>query len=439
MRARFTIVGGGFSGTAAAVQLLRRGADSVVLVEAQQRTAAGVAYSTDEPFHLLNVPAKNMSALADEPAHFAEWLERRHGLGPEDFAPRRVYRAYLNELLDAEADERLTIINGEAASLRTGEGVSLRLADGRDIRSEVVLLAGGNLPQLRPPLKREAESEGLLYIDDPWSPAGVARLEDIARGGEDVLILGTGLTMVDVCLTLSGHGFQRRMIATSRRGLLPRVHAPFEPAPIEEPEPRLSALVRQTRERAERHGWRAAADALRTHSAWLWQGFTTQERQRFLRHVRPYWDVRRHRIAPAVGATLKGLLEEGRVELVPGRVRSLAGGEVTIAPRGGGAEVARRIGAIVNCTGPGRDIASAADPLLQQLLASGIARPDALGIGLDVDERSRLVRADGGSHPDIYALGPLSRGRFWEIVAVPDIREQAAAVAAELSSSAPAR
>jgi uncharacterized NAD(P)/FAD-binding protein YdhS len=436
MRAQAAIIGGGFSGSMAAVQLLRGGAASVILVEALDRVASGVAYSTDEPFHLLNVPARNMSALPDEPGHFADWLQRSHGLGPNDFAPRRLFRAYLGEVLEQARDERLTIVSGQAASLeRHPEGLSLSLADGREVLCSAAILAGGNLPPRRPPLRAQAEREGVAYIADPWAPGARDQLEGIAAKESDVLLLGTGLTMVDMCLTLDGMGVRGRILATSRRGLLPQVHEAFEPAPLDAPAPRLRELVRQTRVRAREHGWRAAVDSLRPHTAELARTFPPEDWRRFITHVRPYWDVHRHRIAPAVGARLQGLRDEGRLEVVPGRVRRLENGEVAIERRGGNGSVSRQVGAIVNCTGPGRDIADTADPLIQQLLASGVGRADPMRLGLDVDDSSRLIAGDGSVQPDIFVLGPLSRGRFWEVVAVPDIRGQAASVAAELLAS----
>jgi uncharacterized NAD(P)/FAD-binding protein YdhS len=435
MRAEAAVIGGGFSGTMAAVQLLRQGAQSVVLVEARGRVASGVAYSTNEPFHLLNVPAKSMSAFPDQPAHFAEWLQRNHGLGPDEFAPRRLFRAYLHQVLDEARDERLTIVDGEAAALhREEEGLAIELSDGRRIECRAAVLTGGNLPSRRPPLRAEAERQGLPYIADPWAPEAREALAVAAAQREDVLILGTGLTMVDMCLTLDALGLQGRILATSRRGLLPQVHQAYEPAPMEAPEANLRALVRQTRERARAHGWRAAIDALRPHTVALAKAMPLADWRRFVTHVRPYWDVHRHRIAPAIGVRLEQLRAGGRLEVVPGRGR-LEGGEIAIERRGGGGIVRRRIGAIVNCTGPGRDILDTEDPLIPQLLESGIARPDAIGMGLDVDDESRVVAADGAAHPDIFAIGPLSRGRFWEVVAVPDIRGQAASVAAQLLRS----
>jgi uncharacterized NAD(P)/FAD-binding protein YdhS len=186
---------------------------------------------------------------------------------------------------------------------------------------------------------------------------------------------------------------------------------------------RLSELVREVRSRSP---WRASVDGLRPYSAALWQGLSETERKRFLRHLRPWWDVHRHRIAPQVAERIEGLRESGRLEVAAGRIVGVEGETVTIARRGGG-ELRRRFAAAINCTGPQGDIRRVEDPLIRQLLASGRARPDRLGLGLEVDQGSRV--AGRGPSPALYAIGPLSKGAFWEIVAVPDICGQAAAVA----------
>jgi uncharacterized NAD(P)/FAD-binding protein YdhS len=188
---------------------------------------------------------------------------------------------------------------------------------------------------------------------------------------------------------------------------------------------------------ARQGGWRPAVDSLRPVTAAVWQGLSGPERRRFLRHLRPWWDVHRHRIAPAVAAQIAALREQGRLEIVAGRVTEVTAGEpleVAIARRGGGSARYLVAGA-VNCTGPEGSIARVADPLIRGLLASGAARPDSLGLGLDVDDQSRLIGGDGLPSGRLSALGPLTRGAFWEIVAVPDIRSQAQSVARRVAQT----
>ena len=194
----------------------------------------------------------------------------------------------------------------------------------------------------------------------------------------------------------------------------------------------LLAMWRWLRQRARSVDWRAAVDSLRPHSQRLWQSFDRAEQRRFLRHARPWWDVHRHRIAPEVARRIKELIAEGRLEIAAGRVRKAravdGGVEVTIARRGRERAETRSFGRVFNCTGPLGAITQTRDALLQQMLGDGMVRPDPLGMALDVDARSRVVGSDR-----VWAMGPLTKGRYWEVVAVPDIRVQAAAVAADIA------
>ena len=415
---RVAIVGAGYSGTIAAVEIARSapGAD-IVLIEKSGNFAQGAAYGTPSPGHLLNVRARNMSALAGEPGHFAAWAAGE-GHGPDDYVPRRDYRRYLAALLDGA--DGVTRLTGEAVAVED-EGV--RLATGELVPCDSAVIAGGNYPSRLP------AAFGERAIHDPWGPEGSAALAGAAALGGDLLLVGTGLTMVDMAVSLEEAGFTGRILAASRRGLVPRAHLSPAAAPLDwEPPARLSALVRAVR---SREPWRASVDGLRPHSIALWQGLTGAERRRFLRHLRPWWDVHRHRIAPRVAARIEAMRASGRLEVMAGRIARVEGDEVTIARRGGG-ELRRSFDAVVNCTGPEGDIARIRDPLIRSLLASGRARPDGLGLGLDVDPESRVLGS--GPSPALYALGPLTKGAFWEIVAVPDIRGQAAGVAKAIAA-----
>lgn len=418
---RIAIVGAGYSGSMAAVEAARTvpGAE-IALVEKRGTFAAGAAYSTTSASHLLNVRARGMSAFAGDPDHFARWAEAEGLGGPDTFVPRRDYRRYLEAVLNAAPVTRVT---GEAVAVEDG---ALVLADGRRLSFDALILAGGNYAGRLP------ARVAVPAVDDPWSDDGLAAIRALARQEKDVLLVGTGLTMVDVALTLDDEGFAGRMVAVSRRGLLPRGHEePAAAAFAMTPPERLRGLVAAVR--AGDAPWRAAVDSLRPHTQKLWRGLSHAERRRFLRHLRPWWDVHRHRIAPPVARRIAALIEAGRLELLAGRIRGGAPGTVAIALRGGG-ERRLEVAGAVNCTGPEGAIARVEDPLVRQLLASGRARPDALGLGLDVDGENRLIGRDGTPSRGLYAVGPLTRGALWEIVAVPDIRHQVRDVARALAA-----
>lgn len=428
-QAPVVIVGGGFSGTIAAAELARRGIASV-LVESGPREGLGTAYSTQDPAHLLNVRAEGMSAWADEPEHFAKAFEAAGG-ARRGFAERRFFGTYLRDILQQAEDSGLvSVVRGGAVSAEPSEkGWTVSLADGRTIATEALVLAIGN--QAPEPF---VFAKGPHFINNPWRDLAKAAVAEVAESDGDVLLIGTGLTMIDLALSLDAAGHRGRILALSRRGQIPRAHADFNPAPVEPgdvPGNGVLPLWRWLRRRSSEVGWRAAIDALRPHSHAIWASLDPLQRRRFIRHARPWWDVHRHRIAPEVAKRIHDMVAEGRLEIVAGRISSLSeredGLDVGIDTRGGG-KIERSFAVAFNCTGPLGRIDRTADPLLRQLLDQKLARADALGMGLDVDEQSRV---EGSARA--WALGPLTKGRFWEIVAVPDIRVQAAAVAADVA------
>jgi len=425
------VIGGGFSGTMVAAQLARKGVDAV-LIDGSGRAGRGVAYSTREPAHVLNVRAEVMSAWPEDLDHFVRLVEEEGGTR-RDFVERRQFGRYLKAILeDGMATGRLRLIERQAVSAEPGEeGWTVSIENGETIEASGLVLAIGNQPPEPLPFARDCAR----VINNPWGAEALTAVEDLAASHEDVLLVGTGLTMVDAVLSLDAAGHRGRIVGLSRRGLIPRGHAEFTPAPVEAeevPHGNVRALWGWLRHRAAEVGWRAAIDALRPHSQRLWQSLPPGEQKRFARHARPWWDVHRHRIAPEVAQRLHEMVAEGRLEIVAGRIQSVQdeSGSLKVAyrRRGSSRVVEGRFAYMINCTGPLGTISRTRDPMLKALLADGLARPDQLGIALDVDDRSRLVGAKRA-----WAMGPLTKGRYWEIIAVPDIRYQAADVAEDIA------
>lgn len=417
------VVGGGFSGVMTAVQLARRGVPAVLL-DGSGRMGRGVAYSTSESAHLLNVPSGKMSAWPDLPEDFAQWL----GDDGTSFAERLAFGAYLESIL-REAKGVRQVGSGVIGAERDGAGWHVQLENGELVEASALVLANGNQPPREMAVARGVPDE--LFVTNPWSTAARQAVERAVAEQGDVLLLGTGLTMVDTLLSLDSAGHRGRVVALSRRGLLPRTHAPHTPVPVEAiavPHGNLPALWRWLRRRSAEVGFRAAVDSLRPHSAALWQSFGAEDRRRFLRHARPWWDVHRHRIAPQVGRHLAELVADGRLEITAGRIRRMedVGGELSVSiARRSSKLIERRFSVAFNCTGPLGEMRRTRDPLLRQMLGDGSVRVDDLGMGLAV--------ADPGRAGDrLWAVGPLTKGTYWEIVAVPDIRGQAAAIAEDI-------
>lgn len=423
------VVGAGLSGSLLAALLAARGRH-VILIERSGVFGLGLAYSTTNDSHRLNVRSGRMSAFEDDPDHFVRWLETtgRWNADPHGFAPRRIYGLYVqNFLREAEAGGpgRIERVTGEVVRL-TEQG--LRLADGRDLTADQIVLATGN-----PAPTSAGAAEGI--VGDAWAPGAL----DIVGKRDDVVILGSGLTMIDVVLELEDRGWTGRATAVSRRGLLPRPHdetqahpAPHRPDPMP-----LSKRTHAFRARAADIGWGTAMDELRALNAALWTGLSDSERARFLRHLRPWWDVHRHRIATDVARRVEALIAAGRLDVRAGRLDRVEpvddGVRVHWRPRGTATTETIPARILIDCTGPGVDPSRAADSLTQNLLASRQARADGHRLGLDVDAEGRLVAAEGEPSKRLFVLGPPSRAVFWEIVAVPDIRVRARALADRLA------
>lgn len=433
-RKRIAIVGAGFSGVCLAAQLAGRGraALRVTLIDKAPRFGLGLAYGTQDSAHLLNVRATNMSAFADKPDDFATWYAHRGG--DAEFAPRPLYGQYLRTVLAGATGLFAPIVcrrGAVVACVRAGQGWRLRLQGGGTLEVDAVVLATGN--------RRARTLQALSDADVPVADAWDARaLRALPKG--DVLLIGTGLTMVDAALSLAA--MRKGVIyALSRHGLLPRTHAkptataPFDPLAMPASLSAALALLRREAEALMARGepWQAVMDRLRPHTATLWRRLPVETQRRFLRHARTWWDVHRHRMAPSVATQIAGLQQEGRLRVLAGEFVSATqrGRKVLVLHRQRGSMVRHRleVAAIVNCTGPEADVRKLADPLFEQMLSDGLMRAHPTGVGLDVDEEGRVLDAAGLAQPGLFALGPPTQGAFWEATAVPDIRVLAARMA----------
>lgn len=434
------IIGGGFSGTLLAINLLRYGSGHVTLIERNaDQLARGLAFGAAETSHVLNVRAANMSAFPDKPDHFSSWLEAQGMGSKESFATRKTYGAYLSALLDEARKTkgtRLSILGDNVIDLgRNDQRWRLHLASGERCEADAVVVASGNLPPHD--LPAFADLEAPAYYSDPWAGEIAVGLQD----SDTILLLGAGLTAVDCILTLHDTGFRGRIIAMSRRGLLPHRHAsasPYEPI-NDRPAASGARLIRSVRQRSATVGWRNAIDELRPFTQDIWRAASHADRARFLHHLRPFWDIHRHRIAPAVADQLDALSREGRLEVRAGKIMGATQQADALhlqwRARGEQAVQTSAVQRVINCTGPLGDLKRTRDPLLASLRSKGLIRPDMLAIGIDVDRLGRAIARDGQSGERLFIVGPMTRGAHWEIVAVPDIRKQVWSLARYLTAA----
>jgi len=442
------VIGGGFSGTTLAAQLLRQTgpAFSIVVIERAGLPGRGLAYGTESDAHLLNVPAKNMSAFPEDPEHFLRWAKSNFewDTQPGSFLPRRVYGRYLGSLVSgailSDSERRLHWKSDEAQAIAsTGKGeIEVELRSGTRIFADKVVLALGNFPSSDPFLPaRDVEHRPHdlpePYFASPWSQASFAGLERL----NSILLTGSGLTAIDVAVDLRRRGFKGTIHFLSRHGLLPHSHREHVPWPMfwSMHSPRsargLLRLVREQVREAQRRGidWRGVINSLRAFTPGIWQSLPEAEKRRFLRHLRPYWEVHRHRAAPEVAQLIADEMLSRQIQLHAGRITNFRehghAVEITYWQRRSGQECRLLVDRVINCTAPETDCRRLQDPFLASLLTRGMVRPDPLFLGLDVSADGALIDQDGMISESLYAIGPARKGSLWESTAVPEIREQA--------------
>jgi uncharacterized NAD(P)/FAD-binding protein YdhS len=439
MTPHVVIAGGGFAGAALTYHLLRRGGSDlrVSLVERGPGLGRGVAYGVDNTVFRLNVPASRMSIDPSVPDDFVRWARAEDQ--PHAFLERARYGAYVVERLGAAVQAskgRLRVLRGEAIAY---EGRVVSLHDGRQVDADVFVLATGLAPRI--------STSGLPddpRIVDAWNERALGTLPSSGR----ILVLGAGLSALDVVALLEARSFDGDIDILSRNGLLPRPHLePWTPASplsaeVAEGAPReLRALVRWVRglaRDAERSGrpWQGAVDALRPHVPRLWAALSPSDRARFVRSVRPFWEVLRHRAPSDSRARVERLREEGRLSVVAGRiVRCTAeahGLVVEVQRRTDDEPRLERYDAIVRCIGPALRHSESETPLVRSLLNQGLAVRDPAGLGLITDPRGAFVSASGSSSTSCFALGAHRRASTWECTSVPDISVHARELAAHI-------
>jgi uncharacterized NAD(P)/FAD-binding protein YdhS len=447
------IVGGGFSGAIFGLKLHLRCPDwRIIIVERNKRLGRGVAYGACGPGHLLNVPVSRME-IGLTPS-FADWLQQRRASIAEAlveseldltaaFVQRRLFGEYLEERIHAALDSRslvgLSSVRGEVVRL-LGDNRGVLLTDGRQIKADIVVLAMGNLPPNPPGGPDTWVYDSGFFIPDPWAMDAFSDVDP----AEPLLLIGSGLTTVDIALRLQQQGHRGPLLAISRRGLTPRTHAAggkwpeFLHGKIPASPLALTKILREQVDLAASQSipWQRVFDAARPAVPSIWNEWSPFSRRQFLRHLRPRWDIHRHRMSRRVSDAFAHLRTSGALEVLPGRVVGYRPTgrfvEVTLRLRGGATRMFNAAH-IVNCTGPGGDFSRIAIPLIAELRERKLAVPDPLGVGLETRDCA-VIDSAGVASSWLFALGPLTRPAWWEITAVPEINLQIDRLVAQLSS-----
>jgi uncharacterized NAD(P)/FAD-binding protein YdhS len=453
---RIAIIGGGAAGSAVVAQFLRNAADydyssgcALTWIVGERAPGRGVAYETVDEQHLLNVRAANMGLFADQPGDFLDYAAGR-GIAASggQFLPRSIYGDYVEATLERllrTTRRRVTLAahSTEAVAIRplADHGFSIRTRSGDDLRADGIVLALGALPATTLPGVTAQARESGLYANDPWTwPA-------LPRAPEHILVIGTGLTGIDALLSAAARWPKARLTAVSRRGRLPALHSEHPLSAYAQQ----AGLVAALRERADlghwlrsvrsaasdpAADWRAVLDAVRAEIPRCWQGLDLPQRRRFLRHLRPLWEVVRHRMPPQTATKIRALQDSGRLRVLAARVRGIDGGDplllAQLQPRGGAHPYSVAADFVIQATGLESAAQTTTHTLVRQLVDSGVTQPDALGLGLAATPDGRLLRPDGSVWQGLYAIGTLLRGSVWESTGMPEIRTLAQSIARDL-------
>ncbi len=450
---KIVIIGAGYCGAAVASLLLRSETEhslDIVLLNRSGLMARGMAYGTRSNEHLLNVPVGRMDALPTDEGGFLRYAQQ---LDPTvtgaSFVSRQWFGDYLeltlqNATRHAKNGNSLRAMVGDAADIEIradGLSATVHLQQGESIEADRVILTLGNFAPADPAIALDQRGfyYSPRYVRDPWRPDALR----VVKPDQPVLLIGSGLTMLDVMLDLRAHGLRAPIQVLSRRGLPPVAHREREIAPVYDQtlpqrllaQPTARHWLHQLRieiaaAALDGKDWRDVIGSLRAATPALWRALTLKQRQRFLRHLRPYWDVHRHRCAPMLGARLQAERDAGSLGLIAGRVlaykESHDGVEVLLRRRDQRETETLVVAAVINCTGPESNTLTTPEPLISALRKRGSIKPDSLGLGLEVAANYALLDRNSGAAKTLFYAGPFLRADHWEATAIPELRSHAA-------------
>lgn len=446
MKSKVIIIGGGLSGVLAAMQLAQssNGPEVLMVEKIPELLGRGVAYQYDFTHQPLNVVAGGMSLFPDRPMDFVEWLESNHfkynhlvdSISPQKFIPRKIFGDYILENLERvqhEAANRLQIRIDEAISiLDFGSQKTVVLASGTALHVDHVILALGNFPPADLFSQDSPVQNDPRYYASPWSDKVYSQI----KGNEDILLIGSGLTAVDIVLGLILRRFKGKVTMLSRRGRLPLPHDLFHPVfHIAEPDikhPRKMLLwIRDLIRKNPEVPWPSVMDGLRPFTQKIWLKWTPDEKKYFLQKIRPYWEIARHRIPENSASLLKKMMNAGQLELKKGYIVNAMPGDdgIEIVYRTEGNDIRQVFHKVINCTGPESNYRKIRFPIISDLIGRGKVTADELGLGIQCTPEGRIINEQGKIEEGLWCIGPMRKSVLWETTALRELREQASELA----------
>ena len=422
---RVLIVGGGASGLLVAVNLLRKSDDcEVTIIEPNEKLGLGVAYSTLDPDHLLNVPAGRMSGLVEEPKSLCDWA----GVGENDFISRQQYGKYLEFLLAREIKDSKRFKHVQSRAVDVNEStaeITCKLENGEEVRGDALVLALGNSESIVP-TSFDGLPRSKRVVRDVWR-------EGLATEFDSVAVIGTGLTFYDIALSILRDRPNAKVHGISRNGLLPLPHLRHRAPALDVPDSaRKSAKGIRDYLTGMGEKWREAQDGIRHDLQEIWANFPDAEKKSFINEHFRWWNSLRHRSAPEIDERISEALANGKIVIHKAGVNSIESqGEVLkIELTTGGALT---VGQVVNCCG---NQFFATQPLIETLVQKGVLARGPLDFGIACDVKTLAIKDNNGKvNKRIFGIGPILVGELLETTAIPEIKSEAELVARELLSA----
>ncbi len=426
---------------------------SIFVFEPRGHLGAGLAYDTADPAHRVNVPAARMSLIPEAPDDFVHWLSRKGEPADDPDAlaadghlyPRRsVFGRYVGDFIAPYLESRHVHHCRErvVAVERIGSQWRIRTDGGTEVLADIAAIATTHPAPCAPGSVARALAGHPRFIADSTVPGALSVIGDNDR----VLVIGNGLTAADVIASLRRRGHAGAITALSRRGLRSRGHATAAQEPsgdfTSDPSRTALSLLKRVRLAIGEAGegglsWHAVFDALRTQGGCIWRALPIEERRRLVRHLRPYWDAHRFRVAPQIDSVITQGLERGDIRVLGGSLMAIAqvGPTITaqVRQRHTGTREDLAFDACIVTTGPAHKGILASQPWLADLAISGHLHADAVGLGLACDDRSRAMDRRGEGDDTLFIAGPLARGTFGELMGLPQVNDHAIFVAEEVA------
>lgn len=440
MTSSIAIIGGGISGSLTVLQIIKQSKKPLTIFwfDTQNKFCKGYAYNTFDEGHLLNVRANNMSVFPDEPSHFVNWLGVHHPkYSSKDFVSRKLFGDYVLHTFESLKDSNPLItlyqIAEEVKSINKPNDF-FEIKTHQNYQAQKIILGFGNFLPAHPRTISKEYISSKNYFQNAFN----AQLTNQIQLHDHITIIGSGLTMIDMIVSLSHFNYQGKINVISPHAYIPQAHQenplPSVDSFIDSKKiyslSEILSLVNKQLKKAKKDNLNlhSVIDSMRPFLQNIWLNFSLDEKKQFLRHLRHKWGVARHRAPSQSMAIFNKLKSSNQLKLIKGRISdiiSLKSGFDIIYSNQLDKQQTLQTQLIINCTGPESDYSQLKSTLIQDLIKNQLISPDSIKYGINAQK-------DGYISNNIYTIGPPLKGILWESVAVPEIRVQAQELGAKI-------